>query len=384
VEGNSPSLLAKDYMAVRALKGNSSYLFGFKAEYKYFALWHVYCYYIRQKDFFYALLLRKHALQIGGMVMTKSNYPKLASIFVFSCLLFLTTSPAKAIYLVFPNDPFWTSDDRDSAGTARISKENPRGYIDNNTWIEGNASLSLTTSGSGDDWAFYTRYAGEAANSWDGFSAYGSLKDIYELSFDWYKVAMPITYKPYLDDYWGAPWRAQTPVLRLLIQDGGIISELVWEKWYTDATTAVTGLWNHENLIGQNFWRHLISYDEYTIADGSNISPYEHYQELMTFTSSGLTSNTVNYPYSSEAVIYGLSVGVGSAWYDSYSAYVDNIFLSFNNFNPDGSVRNITTALNDNFELPVPEPATLLLFGSGMGVMAFSRKWRKKRIKREG
>ena len=152
--------------------------------------------------------------------MTKSkNYTAYAVFFSVFCILFLAASQASAIYLVYPNDPFWTFDHRNSAGTAVISKEKPRGYYDdNNDWVDGNASLALTTSGSGDDWAFYTRYAGDTGHNWDGSSSYGYLSAIYDLSFDWYRVNLPVNNPDYNDPYWGGPWRAQTPVLRLLIQ----------------------------------------------------------------------------------------------------------------------------------------------------------------------
>jgi hypothetical protein len=298
---------------------------------------------------------------------------KFASIYFWAilCLILAAPVPIYATTLVYPGDPNWTYDNRNSAGTAVISPANPRGY--GAPWIQGNASLALTTSGSGNDWAFFTRYAGNSGNSWDGVSTYGYLGDINAVSFDWYRDAISISNPAYQDPYWGGPWQAQTPVLRILIKDGNIISELVWEKWYTDSSPAATDTWVSENLINQDFWRHLIIPEGYTIDNGTNITPYLHLQPLLDAPLSAWASNATTppvssgyYPYTNNAVVYGVSVGVGSAWLDSYSGYVDNIFLSFNN--------SPGPAINDNFELPVPEPATGLLLVSGLGIWAAIRR----------
>jgi hypothetical protein len=297
--------------------------------------------------------------------MNKNTYHSvIATGIAMICFSLLMASTVSATNIIYPGNPNWSFDARGSAGEAYISADKPR---------SGNASLALTTSGSLNDWAFYTRYAD---------SYYGHLSDIDALSFDWLRGSNTVIPDGMVS--WD-PWLVQTPVLRLLIRDniladngdiaGTFTSELVWEKYYTDTNNnfknMIIGDWVDQNLIGQNFWRHLISIEGYTLDTGVNISPYTHNELLMASSTLDWALNgEVAYQYTSDAVVYGLSVGVGSMWPAQYYGYVDNILLAFNGEEP---------VINDNFELPVPEPATFLLFGTGIGIMALGRRMRKKR-----
>ncbi len=270
--------------------------------------------------------------------------PAVVLLWVIGALLFapLTVSATD----VYPGDPNWVFNNMGSNGTAVISAANPR---------SGNASLALTTSGSPNDWAFYSTYAG-GGSVWNGTSIFGSLSNIDQISFDWYRDDLTVNgqydYSTYNEDYLGGPWRAQTPVLRLLIEDDGVISELVWEKWYTNSNPARTDTWVSQNLIDQNFWQHIISpYDAYTLA--------------------GNTLSNWALSYDNNAMVYGLSVGVGSAWYDKYSGDVDNVLLSFNNFPQ--------PAVDANFELPIPEPSACWLLASGLSFLAAALWWWRKK-----
>jgi len=309
------------------------------------------------------------AASVRNFAMKKKYHFTIGVLFAVFCLLSVTATPGQA-YTVYPNDPYWGPDDRtatdndSNAGTAGISDENPR---------SGNASLKLTIGGDKnpyDDWAFYTRTT-ENTNEW------GLLSDVSALSFDWFRATE--TDPGYLDY---DPWNLQTPVIRLLIQDGDTKSELVWEQYYTDILDfdqdykMQVGEWVTEDLIQQNFWRYSDN-SGYTISTGKDMQNFGTNTLLADTISdwasggwaAGLDSDVSKIFYSDSAFVYGLSVGAGSSWPGDYLGYVDNIYLAFN-----GNV-----VLDDNFELPVPEPSTWLLLGTGIATLLAGRRRRARR-----
>ncbi|MBA3031271.1 MAG: PEP-CTERM sorting domain-containing protein [Desulfobacteraceae bacterium] len=283
---------------------------------------------------------------------------KLYRLFFVGLFLLLFSSTSSYAVPVYPDSGLWENDTKNNTTQPIISTDKPR---------SGNASLKLTTSAAYVDWSFYVR---------ETDAGLGYLKAITSLSFDW---LLPSSVSKLKDSAGNEiiydPWYVQTPVLRLLIKDGDYFSELVWERYYTDSRidtmTDDIGIWQSENLMDQNFWHHTITDEGYTLNDGTSANPYLHQAPLMALTTNQWANKSgITLPYSLDsAVVYGISVGVGSAWPGAYTAYVDNIYLAFANGSP---------VINDNFELPVPEPATLLLLGSGLAMLGARRKWRSK------
>jgi hypothetical protein len=287
--------------------------------------------------------------------LNKKNFPVGIAAVILAVILLFSVPNANATRLVYPDDPYWGAHIM-SNGEVAITPTNPR---------NGNGSLELSTTGDLSDWAFYTRYADDvkrdiwAPNS-DITTSWGLLSDISNLSFDWYRKEIEIN-NPNL--VWYDPFHVQTPVLRLLIRDGNIHSELVWERFYTDSNQAnmIFGEWVEEDLIVQNFWRHTFYPVSYTNEFGDEV-PSTYLQTLLGLPTLSWAEVESNY-YSENAVVYGLSVGVGSYWPANYLGYADTVYLAFNG----------SSVIDDNFEFPVPEPSTLLLLLSGMAALSVGR-----------
>jgi hypothetical protein len=155
------------------------------------------------------------------------------------------TAAAQTKVYPWPGDPSW-SPWTVAGGTAEITGDNPN---------YGNGSLSLGTTSGLFDWGFYVHTSGQ--ESW------GTLGEISALSFEWYRTSVTPTDPnlPYIPSWPDAPWMAQTPVLRLLlgqtIGDQLVMSELVWEKWYTDGSPTTNDAWVSADLMSQNFWHNV-------------------------------------------------------------------------------------------------------------------------------
>jgi PEP-CTERM motif-containing protein len=214
----------------------------------------------------------------------------------------------------------------------------------------GNGSLELSVDGDLTDWTFFNLFAGNPLLT----PGWGLLSDVDRVGFDWFRVAMPPT--------GDVPWQRQTPVLRLYVRSGDAaaptFSELVWERYYNADTPAPTDQWISENLSNQFFWR-VVTGQGYTIADCSN--PPDITPGIPLRTASPATWGSPNNCYDSNAIVYGIGVGLGSNWPNPYEGFVDNVQLGF--------AGDESLTVWDNFELAdsntTPEPATLVLFGSG-------------------
>ena len=316
--------------------------------------------------------------------MTRTAF-RAAPLGLAALLLGAGQSAAQTKVYPWPGDPSWTPWTM-ANGTAQITGDNPR---------YGNGSLSLGTTSNLFDWGFYIHTSGD--NPW------GRLGDVSALSFEWYRTSIEPTDPnlPYIPTWPDAPWLAQTPVLRLLIgQTIGeqlVMSELVWEKWYTDGTPTTNDVWVPVDLMGQQFWHNMggsqywvnnecVAQEGPFVPDGQN-PPDVWDGGLLLGTPNGWANGWFADILASEACskagfdlgdadVYGLALGVGSNWPDKYGGYVDWVKLAF-----EGGETQDNYAVWANFELPettVPEPSTVVLLGTGLAALGFA-KFRKRK-----
>ena len=164
----------------------------------------------------------------------------------------------------------------------------------------------------------------------------------------------------------GGPAGNQSPALRLLVQDGDLRSELIWEAAYNDANGAGAGVYDLNTWYTSNpdalFWRFVGG--QGPTFDVNNPGAYV-FNTIAGWAASSL--------YSDNAFVSGVSVGNGSGSTPSFVGYADNVTAT-------GAFG--TRSFNFAAAAAVPEPGTwaMMLVGFG-GIGGAMRRQRRASAK---
>lgn len=239
--------------------------------------------------------------------------------------------------IVLPGDASWTSTGNSGGGSSAITGTAP--YL-------GDGSIEMF----GDRTRFQNFNPG----------GFGLLNDVATFTFAW-QVANDSIAQLHSD---------YTPALRLHVYDPAAAnnynySELVWEGAYNGVYGSLTkGVWN-ETTDSDVFWR-WVTGSGVTLDNGAQIN------QTIEDWADGANSGGTQW-YSDQALVVGISVGVGSSAGGAYHAFADNITLGFDESDP----------VAYNFELTdpsatVPEPASLAVW-SLVGAAGALCGWKRRR-----
>lgn len=213
-------------------------------------------------------------------------------------------------------------------------------------WGRGNATVGITSTyprnGTG---SFYLQGVDGSSQGGVGYGTVGvlgKLADFVGASYDWYR------------DSKSTNPNTQAPAFALIVDFDGNLSTkndqgkyLTYEPIYNGKSPSVPAdAWQTENISKTSiFWSGFVS--------SSVFQPLDSYW-------------LTNYP---NAVVLGFTAYFGSGWNGQFYGAVDNLSWQFNNQSVAGPF---------NFEVEVPEPASLAAFGAAMLGLAAIRYRRRK------
>lgn len=230
---------------------------------------------------------------------------------VVICLLGLTTTTALAI-VVTPSAPDgWGPANVRANATVAITTAQPR---------SGNGSLEFTTNTitPGQDKADYEKL-------WNPVNFPNrTLAGLTALSYEYYRSSSSTTASHL------------APVLRLYVGDANPTSStfgkyalLIWEPVYNGAAPIPTDQWITQNILNGKFWMFVPS--------GQSI-PSGVVQNFNSTLNDWITGSPVGQPgdpppinIDQLSIVFGVNVGVGSGWGNTFRGFVDNVTLQWGN-----------------------------------------------------
>jgi hypothetical protein len=260
----------------------------------------------------------------------------------FAIFFLIFSATAWADTIVYPSTTEWSSEGNSGGGSSAITDTMPDA-------TGGQGSLEMT----GDR----TRFVSGNPWSTSAGDAFGKLIDVESFTFSWNIATDSLS--TLHQDY--------TPALRFHVYDPNSQNislhqgrsqniELIWEGAYNGAYGATTkGTWYTTGLT-DDFWRY----------DGGVTTDNGAQQNLQIGEwSTGTDSAGVPW-FSDEALIMGISIGVGSSAGSDYHAFADSVTLDFKDQEP-------TTFNFEPNAVPIP-PTVFMLGGSLVGLLGLRRR----------
>lgn len=131
------------------------------------------------------------------------------------------------------------------------------------------------------------------------------------------------------------------PALRLYVYnpDTGNYALLIWEDVYNGGSV-ITDTWVSKNILADNFWMYV------PVGQGIDSGVVQNYgvtlADWITGSPTGQPGDPTPLPIYTNTLVFGINVGVGSGWNNTFLGYVDNVLIEFNgddevsaNFEPD-------------------------------------------------
>ncbi len=202
-----------------------------------------------------------------------------------------------------------------SAANITVTPGSPQGWASTGNSGGGSSAITTTMPRSGDGSVELTGDRTRWIKIVDPLApaSLGDLYDVTDLAYDW-MVAVGST------SNLGADY---TPALRLHVYDPNATnkySELVWEGAYNGPVVVTQGGWVSTDVTGgsQLLWRWVTGPGTTLDGGGAQVN-----QTVSAWQNAAW--------YSSDAVVYGISVGIGSSVGAGYHAFADNVVLGFSN-----------------------------------------------------